>query len=113
MKVKVRQNHWLPRLLKVTGITLYPRIYLADSYEDAQNNFILNHEFIHVAQIRKQGWVKWYLTYLWNYAKMFAIFRNQNEAYLNIPAEAAAYAGEVTTPYPGNVKLVDGVLQET
>ena len=99
-------------MLKVTGITLYPRIYLSDSYEDAIQNHIVNHEFIHVAQIRAQGVVKFYAIYLWNYAKLFIKFRNQQQAYENIPAEAQAYANQWTTPVPANVKIVNGILQE-
>lgn len=112
MLVKVKQNHWLPSFLKVTAITLYPRIYLACSYEDAIANHILNHEFIHVAQIRQTGVVKFYIIYLWNYAKNMIKYRNQDTAYRNIPVEADAYLRQEETPVPSNVQMVNGILQE-
>lgn len=113
MRVKAYQNHWLPKMLNVTAITLYPRIYMADTYEDAQKRNILNHEFIHVAQVREQGWIRFYATYLWQYLILFLTYRSQQEAYYHIPAEIEAYSNQATTPVPSNVKLVDGVMQET
>lgn len=83
------------------------------SYDYALKNNILNHEFIHVAQVRQQGWIKFYATYLWQYFLMLLKYRNQQDAYYHIPAEVDAYAHQATTPMPSDVKLIDGVYQET
>ena len=83
------------------------------SYDYALKNDILNHEFIHVAQVRKQGWIRFYATYLWQYLLLYIRYRSQMEAYYHIPAEIDAYDHQDTTPMPSNVKLVDGVMQET
>lgn len=113
MRVKVYENHWLPKKLGYTAITLYPRIYMADSYGDATLNHVLNHEFIHVAQVREVGFVRFYVKYLLDYAVQLIKYRQTQVAYMHIPAEVAAYAHQNDTPVPANVKLVDGILQET
>lgn len=113
MKVKVIQNHWIPRLLSVEGITLYPRILLSDSYEVAYTNRTLNHEFIHVAQIRKLGFLRFYVSYLFDYFVLYLKYRSKQKAYRSIPYEIEAYGNQDSTPIPNDVKMVDGILQET
>lgn len=98
MKIRVKQNHWYPKKLGMTGITLYPYVLLACSIEEAKTNYILNHEFIHVRQVRQLGWIIFYTTYLWKYLVNLIHYKNQNQAYLNISYEVAAYAGEQTAP---------------
>lgn len=113
MKVKIIQNHWLPKKLNVTAITLYPRIYLSCDYETAINQDVINHEFIHVRQIRQLGWIKFYIVYLYNYITLYLKLKNQNDAYMHIPAEIEAYSLQASIRYPEDVKLVNGILQET
>lgn len=112
MKVKVIPNHWLPKYLNVKAITLYPRIYLAIDCETAVKQNMIAHEFIHVRQIREQGWIRFYVKYLWDYVKQYRTYKNWDEAYYHIPAEVEAYANQNTTPIPANVKYVGNSLEE-
>lgn len=111
MKVKVIENHWLPKKLNVVAITLYPRIYLAIDYKTAIATDVINHEFIHVRQVREQGWLRFYMTYLFDYAKNCFKY-NKLQAYMRIPAEIEAYAEQSNTPYPNTVQIIDGVMKE-
>ena len=97
-KIRVKENHWYPRFIGVTGITIYPYVLLADTAQEAIDCHILNHEFIHVRQVRQLGWIRFYATYLWKYAVNLIKYKNPNTAYLNISYEADDYVHQETTP---------------
>lgn len=87
MEIKQRYNCWLPKILGVKAITLYPFIF----YRDTPTSLTVSHELIHVEQIEKLGWLYFYITYLWQYTKGRFQGLNHKEAYLNISYEKEAY----------------------
>ena len=73
MKIRRKYNHWIPQLIRQGAITLYPFILFARSQsalsrEDYTRD-LFKHEYIHVEQVRKMGWLKFYFLYLVESAK--------------------------------------------
>jgi hypothetical protein len=91
MTIRVKYNHWFPKLIGYS-ITLYPFILLSDTKENITKTYLLEHEFIHVAQIRKEGVLKFYTNYLFQFVKNFIKSKDRIEAYMNIPYEIEAYS---------------------
>lgn len=88
-KAKPKFRHWIPKLLGVNAIVLYPFIFFVRSKEyyfyhgnsdtyakRVVNNIpigdtwtgngyrILKHEFVHIYQVQRLGWFKFYLSYI-------------------------------------------------
>lgn len=63
------------------GITLYPFIFMTKTART--NKAIVKHELIHVDQIRREGWFKFYIKY---------IYFNIKFGYRNNPYEIEAYS---------------------
>lgn len=82
------KNSWVAKVLGVDGIVLYPFIFFASKDPD---QILINHELIHVSQIRRDGLWHFYF----NYLKEYAIHRFQKkshlEAYRSISYEVEAY----------------------
>lgn len=93
MRLYVKFNHWFPKLIRMGGIALIPFILYARTREEISES-LLKHEYIHVEQVRKLGWFRFYFLYLWYYFKNLIKFRNHDEAYYQIPFEKEAYEKE-------------------
>jgi len=66
VKIRRKFNHWIPQLLNVTAITLYPFILFAESLSRVRNDRNLyKHEWIHIEQYRKLGVLNFVVQYLW------------------------------------------------
>jgi hypothetical protein len=89
MKVKHIRNSKLAKLLKVEAITIYPFIFYS---MDIPSKVLKQHEMIHIDQIRKLGWFKFYFKYLLEYTKLYYRLRSSSMAYFNISFEKEAYA---------------------
>ena len=90
MKIKIRYNHWLPRLLKIRGITLYPYICIKYSESISFKKRIIHHEWIHIIQVRRDGFFRFYFKWLIELLINFLKYKNYNKAYKNISYEAEA-----------------------
>ena len=69
MKIRRVYNNWIPQLLDVGAITLYPFIlfssrilYMKQHLKNPEHLF--KHEYIHIEQVRKLGWFKFYFLYI-------------------------------------------------
>ncbi|TKJ17905.1 hypothetical protein CEE44_05285 [Candidatus Woesearchaeota archaeon B3_Woes] len=91
MKIKIRYNHWLPRLFKKNGITLYPYIFIRHSEPISFKKRITHHEWIHIIQIRKKGFFQFYFKWLIELLINILKYKNYNKAYKNISYEVEAY----------------------
>jgi len=87
MKIKIKEDHWLPHLFMVAGITIYPYIFLADKKEDV----LVNHEMIHIEQFKECGWFSFVWCYFRYYFKYYLECKELDEAYYQIPFEREAY----------------------
>ena len=70
------------------AITLYPFILFRSGRNTEQRT--RRHELIHFWQVSKDGWFRFYLTYLWAAMRL---------PYREIPAEIEAYAHEEDEEY--------------
>lgn len=93
MKIKWKFSHWLPRLLRVNGITLYPFVLFASDECNVKDRWLV-HEYIHIKQQRKDGLIKFYFLYVWEYLCGFMTSSSHDAAYRNIPYEREAYGRE-------------------
>ena len=89
MDVKVKYSFWLPKLLWRNAIVLYPFILISKSETESKKTNILNHEFIHILQIRKDGFFKFYSKYLLEW--VINLFIDYRTAYKNISYEKEAF----------------------
>ena len=82
------RNSRLAKILKVNGIVLYPFVFLAPKEPDI---YLMNHELIHLAQIKRVGVLKFYFTYLREYLYHRSQKLNHDQAYRAISYEREAY----------------------
>jgi len=69
MKIRRKYNNWIPQLFKVGAITLYPFILYSRTkpFLLARPDYLkslFKHEYIHIEQVRRIGWFKFYFTYI-------------------------------------------------
>lgn len=68
MKIRRVYNHWIPQLLDVGAITLYPFILFSKSITGLKGMqhpvYLFKHEYIHIEQIRKLGWFTFYFSWI-------------------------------------------------
>lgn len=91
MKIRWRYNSKFAELLKVNAIVMYPFVFVTKA---SASQALIAHELEHVAQIRREGLVKFYMKYLWFYFRNLRIYKNSFKAYYNIPYEIEARAAE-------------------
>ncbi len=85
------RNVKLLRWFGINGIVLWPFVLYADK---DPHPFVKNHEAIHVAQIRRDGVLKFYARYLGEYARGRLAGLSHNEAYFQISYEQEAYSNQ-------------------
>lgn len=76
------------RPFKIQGMVLYPFILFESNSPDER---LINHERIHVEQIKRDGVLRFYGRYLWEYFKGRLNKMNHDEAYRHISYEQEAY----------------------
>lgn len=98
MKIRLVRKSFLPKILKVEAIALYPFMFFADERPSVKT---INHELIHILQVRRDGFIRFYF----NYLKEYFIFRKKGfahrEAYLAISYEVEAYSNQNDLTYTG------------
>ena len=64
MKLRIKW-HFLPfRRLAIGGMVLYPFVLFKRSKAEVSDK-LFRHELQHVYQVQREGWLKFYITYLW------------------------------------------------
>jgi hypothetical protein len=82
----------------VVAIALFGHVFLRYS-EEKYNPNTINHEKIHLAQMRHYGYFKFYFTYLFDYFKLRLRGLSHFRAYRNIPYEIEAYSNQDNMRY--------------
>ena len=94
MSARVRTGFplWLRPFLfnDVIAITLGRRVYLSEKLAGAEREGILAHELVHVAQIERVGWLRFYGRYLREYVANRRKGMSAAEAYRRISFEEEA-----------------------
>lgn len=87
MRVKLFFNcKWL---FWTDGLVIYPFIFFRQL---APSKKLILHELVHIEQIKKNGWIKFYFKYFLDYLKNRSLGMNHYNAYFNIPFEIEARA---------------------
>ncbi|MBU2503664.1 MAG: hypothetical protein KJ879_01245 [Nanoarchaeota archaeon] len=100
MKIKIKYDSWVPQLMGWDGITLYPFIFMTFSEKKAKKTKLLHHEWIHVNQVRKEGFFKFYFSYISQALFNLLRYGNLKKAYRNISYEKEAYSKEEKIKLP-------------
>lgn len=98
MKIRLIRNSLLAKLLKVDGIVLYPCMFFSEERPSVK---IINHELIHIQQVRRDGLIRFYFTYLKEYSQFRLKGIPHREAYLSISYEVEAYSNQNNLTYTG------------
>lgn len=93
MKIRPRYRNWFPRLFGMGAITLYPWVLFKMTKQEALERRVIQHECVHVRQVRALGWFTFYLTYI---GKWIAGLFKAGSAYMGISYEKDAYAQQWT-----------------
>ena len=81
---------WPLSTSNIEAITLPFGVFFRRSVE-ATHEQTINHEMIHVRQIKSIGIISFYSTYLWDYLTGLLKYRSHDQAYRNIRFEKEAY----------------------
>lgn len=108
-RVRIRHEHWLPQLLGINGITLYPFILLAGR-NGMLPRTLYKHEMIHIEQVRTVGFVRFYLSYLLYYLAARVEGLRKQEAYYQIPYEKEAYKAQAEPLDKEELSELEGVI---
>ena len=95
--MRVVYNNILPIGKNKVAMTLYPFIFVKRKHAALFTAKVLNHELIHEAQIKELGLIRFYIMYLWFFAK--GGYKRAN------PFELEAYANDDDLNYLGNRKM--------
>lgn len=89
--MKIRHVH-NSKFAKFIGynITLYPFVL----YAGVPSERTVYHEMVHVEQVQRVGWLKFYILYVYYYLKNRVNGMDKMGAYINIPYEQEAYLAE-------------------
>jgi hypothetical protein len=95
MRVRLRYSSRIARLLDRDAITLYPFVLVAHSKAEVPR-YLVEHEFVHVRQVRALGWWRFYVSYVWEYLGHLIWFGSRAKAYRAVSFEIEAYEKERT-----------------
>lgn len=105
MKIKCFYNSWLAKVLNVEAITLYPFIFFSGTRNWELVHDTIAHEYVHILQVRKLGWFRFYASYLWIYFRNRFQGMSADEAYYAVPYEQEAYEKQTTQKVPTDFGL--------
>lgn len=89
-------NSSFTQCLGLDGIVIWPFVFFSTK-QNATPEYIIKHELVHVAQIRREkGPIRFYTKYLYDILKEWIKTGNLDEAYEKNPYEKEAYKKEHT-----------------
>lgn len=86
------KNSLIARILKVEAIVLFPLVLFAAKEPEET---LINHELIHVKQIKRDGFFYFYFRYIKEYLQHRLMKKSHYEAYRLISYEREAYDNQV------------------
>jgi hypothetical protein len=98
LKIRLIRNSLLAKILKVDGIVLYPFMFFSEERPSVKT---INHELIHIQQVRRDGVIRFYFNYLKEYSQFRFRGITHREAYLSIRYEIEAYSNQNDLTYTG------------
>lgn len=94
--MKIIYNNIIP-FKGYLAINLFGILFVRKGYYI--NDFIINHEKIHTAQMKELWYIPFYIWYLIEWLILLIKYRNINKAYRNIRFEKEAYDNEGDLSY--------------
>lgn len=82
-------NHFLPRILKVSGVTLGKHVYYVMDSKNVSSR-LRKHEMVHVEQYEKYGFIRFLYLYFKEYINYRLKGLNHYQAYYEISFEKDA-----------------------
>ncbi len=98
---RFRFNHWIPKVIGAEAITLYPYVFCRSSEEESIKYNVVQHEMVHVEQVRKLGRFRFYWEYLKEYFRLRLVGHSHDIAYISSRFEQEAYSRQ------GDPKLLE------
>lgn len=92
MKPIIVYDSRVAKLIGVYAITLFPFIFCALDAVSARETGTVEHELVHIGQVKTLGWFGFYRRYLVEYARGRLAGKSHGEAYMAITYEIEAYA---------------------
>lgn len=89
--MKVIYNSSIPGIFGANGLTLYPYIFISVRSTDTRAPTILSHEMVHIDQVKRYGFFKFYMLYLVYYIRY---------GYKEHPFEKEAYEKQINPVIP-------------
>jgi hypothetical protein len=96
--MKIKYDHWIPKKLKVNGIAMFGYALFADKKEDV-GLVLINHERIHVDQMKRDGYIMFYVRYFYEYFKYRRMGHDHYNAYRRISYEQEAWLNQKNLYY--------------
>jgi hypothetical protein len=96
MKIRPVYNFLPLRKTWIGGITIYPFIFFKRRREEVTDT-LFRHEMQHIYQVQKLGWIRFYVSYLWESARV-GYKKNKYEI------EANAVENQPLTAYEQSIK---------
>lgn len=93
MKIRERVNHWIPKLLGVDAIVLYPFVL----YRTTPSKALVRHEMKHIEQVESNGFFRFYMSYIVYTLSGVLQGKTFRQAYLDNPYEVEARKAEKIT----------------
>ncbi len=69
MRVRPVYDSKIARFLNVGAITIFPFVLFSMSKAQALTGKVIQHECVHVRQVRALGWWRFYASYVWQWMK--------------------------------------------
>lgn len=95
MKLRVRYDHWLPKLFKFEAVTIYPFVLFTHPKDFPTTMDTIRHECTHVRQFRAGG-LGFTIRYVWELIVLLCSGRTYDQAIHEISYEVEAYKSEKT-----------------
>lgn len=94
MRVRAIYKSRIPAWFGAAAITLYPFVLFGLTKEHAHSLHVIHHECIHVRQVRKLGWLRFYASYVWEWARSILSGKSHMDAYNDISFENEAFGNQ-------------------
>ena len=88
--MRIIYNSFIP-FKGFVGINLFGVLFVRKEYKGFLPYDLLRHEQIHTEQMKRDGYIYFYVKYLYEYIKNLFKYKNSNKAYYNVSYEIEAY----------------------
>lgn len=88
--MKIIYNSFIP-FKGFIGVNLFGYIFVRKEFEGALPTDFFAHEYCHTKQMKRDGYVYFYIRYLYEYVRGLIKYKDSRMAYHNVSYEVEAY----------------------